>query len=436
VPKSRNSRAKKAAAAAPKPDRFHAFFHGLGPGIVTGAADDDPSGISTYSVAGAAFGPSLLWTVLLTFPLMTAVQTMCARLALVTGEGLAATLRRHSPTWVLWGACLLLAVANVINIGADLAGMGEALELVTGVHERIWPPLLAAGIVAVLVFWSYRHLARVLKWTTLVLFAYVVAAFLAKPEWGEALRATFVPRLAWEPRYLATLVAILGTTITPYMFFWQAAQEVEEERAQGKRGRRARRGATDEDLAAAQGDILAGMGWAGLAMYFIILTTATTLHAAGTTEIATAQQAAEALRPMAGDAAYLLFALGLVGTGLLAVPVLAGSAAYAVAEAMHWRASLDDRPRVGAKFYLVLALAVLLGLGMDMLEVDAVQALFYAAIVNGVLAPPLVVLVTLLTSDERVMGNRVNPPLLRWLGWATFAIMLGAAAALGLAKVL
>ncbi len=423
---------KPVPAAGAKPDRFHAFFHGLGPGIVTGAADDDPSGISTYSVAGAAFGPGFLWTVLLTFPLMTAVQTMCARLALVCGEGLAATLRRRYPTWVLWGACLLLAVANVINIGADLAGMGEALELVTGVDERIWPPFLAAGIVAVLVLWSYRHLARILKWTTLALFAYVVAAFLAKPAWGEALRATFVPRLAWEPRYLATLVAILGTTITPYMFFWQAAQEVEEERAEGRRSRRSRRGATGEELAAAQGDILAGMGWAGLAMYFIILTTATTLHAAGKTDISTAQQAAEALRPMAGDAAYLLFALGLVGTGLLAVPVLAGSAAYAVAEAMHWRASLDDRPRVGAKFYVVLAAAVLLGLGIEWLEIDAVEALFYAALVNGLLAPPLVVLVTLLTSDHRVMGKHVNPPLLRWLGWATFAIMLAAAAALGI----
>jgi NRAMP (natural resistance-associated macrophage protein)-like metal ion transporter len=423
-------------AKEPLPDRIRHFFRDIGPGVVTGAADDDPSGISTYSVAGAAFGPATLWTVLLTLPLMTAVQTMCARLGMVTGEGLAGNLRRHYSRRVLWGACLLLAVANVINIGADLAGMGEALELVTGIEERVWPPVLAAAIFAGLVLWSYRHLARILKWITLVLFAYVVAAFLAKPDWPEALRATFVPHLAFEPRYLAILVAILGTTITPYMFFWQASQEVEEERAQGKKTRLARRGATPKELRLAQEDILAGMGWSQVAMYFIILTTATTLHAAGRTEIATARDAAEALRPLAGDAAYLLFTLGIVGTGLLAVPVLAGSAAYAVTEALHWHGSLDDRPRSGARFYVILGIAVALGVALDMADIDAVRALFYAAVVNGLLAPPLIVLVILLTSDRQVMGEYTNPRWMRLLGWATVAVMVAAALALGAARLL
>jgi NRAMP (natural resistance-associated macrophage protein)-like metal ion transporter len=420
---------------APAEHRVRRFFHDLGPGVVTGAADDDPSGISTYSTVGAAFGLSQLWTVFLTYPLMTAVQTMCARLALVTGEGLAGVIRRRYPRWALWSSCLLLAVANVINIGADLLGMADALEMVTGVPSRWWPPLLAAGILAALVWWRYHHLARTLKWITLVLFAYVIAAFLARPDWPQVLKATFVPHVEWSSRNLAMLVAILGTTITPYMFFWQSFQEVEEERAQGRRTILARRGATDEELRAAQTDVFAGMAWAGVAMYFIILTTASTLHVSGQTEIATARQAAEALRPLAGEAAYLLFAVGLVGTGILAVPVLAGSAAHAFAEAMHWDASLDDRPKVGAKFYAVLTVAVLLGLALDWLEIDAIRALFYAALVNGILAPPLVVVVTLLTSDETVMGDRVNPPWLRALGWATAAIMLAAAVALAIATL-
>lgn len=418
------------ASARPFPDRVRKFFRGLGPGIVTGAADDDPSGISTYSITGASFGFSQLWTVLLTFPLMAGVQLMCARLALVSGEGLSGVLRRRYPRWVLWFACLLLVVANVVNIGADLAGMAEALEMVTGLPRWIWQPLLALGIVLALVFWSYRRLAQTFKVFTLVLFAYVLAAFLARPNWVEVLEATFVPHIEWTATYFMTLVAILGTTITPYMFFWQASQEVEEERALGRLTVEARRGASREELREAHTDVLTGMGWAGLAMYFIILTTASTLHAAGRTRIETAQQAAEALRPLAGDAAYFLFTIGLVGTGMLAVPVLAGSAAFAVAEAFHWPGSLDDKPRVGAKFYGIIAVSVLLGLILAALQVDAVQGLFYAAVVNGLLAPPLVAMVTLLTSDPEVMGEHVNPPLLRVLGWATTLVMVAAGIAL------
>jgi NRAMP (natural resistance-associated macrophage protein)-like metal ion transporter len=398
--------------------------------LITGAADDDPSGISTYSVTGAAFGFAQLWTVFFAFPLMTAVQIMCARLGLVSGQGLAAVLRRRYPKWVLLGACALLAFANIVNIGADLGGMAEAMEMMTPVPSLIWLPLFAALIVVLLIWSSYRNMARVFKWLTLVLFAYVAAAFMAHPKWNEVLRATFVPHIEWNANYIATFVAILGTTISPYLFFWQAAQEVEEERAKGRKTVRARRGATEKELRAAHTDVVTGMVFAGVVMYFIILTTGATLYQQGHRDIETARQAAEALKPLAGNAAYLLFTIGLVGTGMLGIPALAGSAACAVAEAMHWRGSLNDRPRVAGKFYGVLAASVALGLALNLLKVNAVKMLFYSAVINGVLAPPLIVLVTMLTSDKKIMGDRINPPLLKWLGWATAFVMTAATIAM------
>jgi NRAMP (natural resistance-associated macrophage protein)-like metal ion transporter len=364
------------------------------------------------------------------FPLMAAVQIMCARLGLVSGQGLAGVLRRRYPKWVLLGACALLAIANTVNIGADLGGMAEAMQMMTGLPSLMWLPLFAGLIVVLLIWSSYRHMARVLKWLTLVLFAYVAAAFMAHPRWSEVLRASFIPHIEWTASYIATFVAILGTTISPYLFFWQAAQEVEEERAKGRRTVHARRGATDEELRAARTDVLTGLVLAGMVMYFIILTTGATLYETGQRDIETARQAAEALKPLAGNAAYLLFTVGLVGTGMLGIPALAGSAAYAVTEAMHWRGSLDDRPRVAKKFYGVLAAAVVLGLALNYLEVNAVKMLFYAAVVNGVLAPPLIVLVTMLTSDKKVMGSRVNSPLLKWLGWLTAVVMAAATIAM------
>lgn len=406
--------------------RVRRFFAELGPGLITGAADDDPSGISTYSVAGATFGYAPLWTALFSFPLMAAVQLMCARLGMVSGRGLASVIRRHYSRRVLWGACALLIVANVINIGADLGGMAEVSEMVTGVKAYVWTPLYAVFIVSLLFWSSYRRIASVFKWLTLVLFAYVLAAFLARPEWGAVLRATLVPHVEWSNGYLAVFVGILGTTISPYLFFWQAAQEVEEDRAAGRRTVRQRRGATDAELRRMRTDVLTGMFFSNLVMYFIILTTAATLHAHGETHIETARQAAEALRPLAGAGAYWLFALGLIGTGMLGVPVLAGSCAYAVAEAEGWRGSLDDTPRLARRFYAVVAVAMLVGLVLNYVGLDAVTMLFWSAVVNGVLAAPLIVLVVLLTSDRAVMGKRVNPPLLRWLGWATAVVMTAA----------
>jgi NRAMP (natural resistance-associated macrophage protein)-like metal ion transporter len=410
--------------------RVRHFFRDLGPGLITGAADDDPSGISTYSIAGAAFGLGSLWTALFSFPLMAAVQLMCARLGHVCGRGLAGVVRLRYPRWVLWGACTLLVVANVFNIGADLAGMAAATEMVAGVPAPYLVPAYA-GLIASLLFWaSYRVIVRVFKGLTLVLFAYVAAVFLARPDWGAVLQATFVPRIEWSGAFFAMIVGILGTTISPYLFFWQAAQEVEAERALGRRTVEDREGATDEELRAARADVMTGMGFSNLVMYFIMLTTATTLHAAGRTDITTAREAAEALRPLAGDGAYLLFSLGLIGTGMLGVPVLAGSAAYAVAEALDWGGSLEDRPPMAPKFYAVLAVAMGIGLVLASAGFDAVRMLFWAAVLNGALAPPLIVLVVLMTSDRTLMGDRVNPWLLRALGWAAAAVMTAACIAL------
>ncbi len=419
----------------PKPHRpggflVREFFGNLGPGLITGAADDDPSGISTYSVTGAQFGLAALWTAVFSFPLMAAVQLMCARLGIVSGRGLAGVIRRRYSRWVLWSSCAILLVANVFNIGADLGGMGDALEMVTGVNAFLWSPLLAVAIVGALVLLSYRRIAKIFKWLTLALFAYVITAFLVKPDWGAVLRATLIPRIQWSKEYLAVLVGILGTTISPYLFFWQASQEVEEERAMGRHSVAARRGATPQEMTSATIDVCTGMFFSNFVMYFIILTTGTTLHAHGITRIDTAKQAAEALRPLAGEQAYLLFTLGIIGTGVLAVPVLAGSSAYAVAEAAAWGASLGTPPKMVRKFYWVIAAAVVVGITLQYVGLSAVQMLFYSAVLNGILAAPLIVLVVLLTSDRTVMGEWVNPGWMQVLGWFAASVMTFAAIAL------
>jgi NRAMP (natural resistance-associated macrophage protein)-like metal ion transporter len=408
---------------------FRRFFSDLGPGLITGAADDDPSGISTYSVAGASFGYLPLWTALFSFPLMTAVQLMCARLGMVTGLGLAGVIRKRYSRSVLWGACTLLVIANVINIAADLGGMAEATKMVTGAPSALCVPLYGAVIVSLLMWSTYRRIARVLKWLTLVLLAYVLSAFVAGVDWRLALHMTLVPHIEWSKGFFSVLVAILGTTISPYLFFWQAAQEVEEERAMG-RNLAQRRGATQGELRACRNDVATGMFASNAIMYFIIMTTAATLHAHGQTNIATAQEAAEALRPLAGSGAYWLFTLGLIGTGLLAVPVLAGSCAYAIAEASAWQGSLNRRPGRAKKFYVVLTVAMVIGTALNYAGFNAINLLFTTAVINGVLAPPLILIVLLLTRDRGVMGDAVNSPLVGFLGWVTFLVML--LAALGL----
>lgn len=413
------------------PSRTKRFFAKLGPGLITGAADDDPSGISTYSVAGASVGYPILWTALFTFPLQAAVQLMCGRIGLVTGRGLAGVISRRYSPWILWPACALLIVANTFNIGADLGGMGDVMQMVTGVTSYVWTPLFAVLIVAVLFRGSYRWIERVFKWLTTVLLAYIVTAFLAKPHWGEVLRATLIPHLEWTGRFMTMLVGILGTTISPYLFFWQASEEVEEERAIGRMTVEEREGATDEELRDATMDSNIGMFYSNLVMYFILLTTAATLHAHGTRSIETARQAASALAPLVGPGAYWLFTLGLIGTGVLAVPVLAGSCAYAIAEAAGWdSASLDDKPVRAGRFYLVISFAMLVGLALNFFHVRAVTMLFWSAVVNGLLAPPLIVLVVLLSNDRRVMGERTNAPIANVLGWICAAFMAAAAVAM------
>jgi NRAMP (natural resistance-associated macrophage protein)-like metal ion transporter len=412
-----------------KQNRAELFFADLGPGLITGCADDDPSGISTYSMSGALFGYGLLWTALVSFPLMVAVQMMCGRLGMVTGRGLAGVVRRRYSKWVLWSACLLLIIANVINIAADLGGMADATQMITGISALFWTPLYTALIVGFLFWSSYLHIARIFKWITLVLLAYVITAFFVGVDWRQALLATFRPQPVWSRDYLEVLVGILGTTISPYLFFWQASQEVEEERALG-RTLAQRKGATDAELRALRVDVTTGMFASNFIMYFIILTTAATLHAHGIVKIDTARQAAEALRPLAGDGAYLLFTLGLIGTGMLGVPVLAGSCAYAISEAAAWRGSLEKKPQGAKKFYAVLGTAMALGLVINFIGLDPVKMLFWSAVTNGVLAPPLILLVLLLTSDATIMGARVSSWWERSLGWATFGIMTAAAAAM------
>ncbi|HWF86236.1 MAG TPA: Nramp family divalent metal transporter [Vicinamibacterales bacterium] len=421
------------AAGKPPLSPFRRFFSNLGPGLITGAADDDPSGISTYSVAGATFGYLPLWTAVVSFPLMAAVQLMCARLGMITGLGLAGVIRRRYSRRVLWVACTLLVVANVINIAADLGGMAEATAMVTGAPVALSVPVFGIAMVVSLMWSSYRSLARIFKWLTLVLLAYVVTAFVARADWRTAFHLTLVPHVEWSRSFFSVLVAILGTTISPYLFFWQAAQEVEEERAKGRNLSR-RRGATRAELAACRMDVVAGMFASNAIMYFIILTTAATLHAHGQTSISTAQEAAEALRPLAGAGAYALFTVGLIGTGMLAVPVLAGSCAYAIAEAAAWRGSLNQRPDRAKKFYVVLGVAMALGVALTYTGLNAIRLLFAAAVLNGVLAPPLILIVLLLTRDRQVMGDATNSRVLGFLGWTAFAVMVVAALGLFVAQ--
>ena len=422
---SRNSSGAKAARRAfVLQGRFRRFFSNLGPGLITGAADDDPSGIATYSVTGAAFGYSPLWTALFSFPLMAAVQIMCARLGLVTGLGLAGVIRVHYSRWILWSACALLVIANIVNIAADLGGMADVTALLTGVRSLYWTPVYALLLVCLLFWTSYRLIARIFKWLTLVLFAYIAAAFLSHPDWRAVLWATLIPRVQWTASYWATLVGILGTTISPYLFFWQAAQEVEEEISLGKSTVEQRKGASHRELRRSRNDVLTGMFFSNLVMYFIILTAAATLHAHGKTTISTARDAAEALRPLAGAGAYWLFSVGLIGAGMLGVPVLVGSCAYAIAEAADWVGSLEVHPPVAHGFYAVIAVAMALGLGLDYAGLNAVKMLFWSAVLNGALAPPLLILVVLLTSRVDVMGEHRNGTLLRWLGWTCAVVML------------
>ncbi|HET7228410.1 MAG TPA: Nramp family divalent metal transporter [Longimicrobium sp.] len=417
-------------AHAPRPAGGRGLLRVLGPGLITGAADDDPSGIASYSAAGAAFGFGLLWAMPAALPLMAAVQLMCARIGMVSGRGLAGVLRERYPRWVAVSACMLLVAANTVNIAADLGGVAAVLRMVAGGNSRFWLAGVAGLVLTLLALGTYPLIARVLKWLTLTLLAYVASAFLARPDWGEVLRATFIPGVRWSREYLVTLVAVLGTTISPYLFFWQSSEEVEEEKARGKLTVEQRRGASPRALHAANVDVWVGMTISTVIAYFIILTTGATLHPAGIGRIEAPDQAAEALRPLAGSAAALLFAAGVVGAGLLGVSVLAGSAALAVAEAADWPGGMNERPLRARRFYAVMAAVMLAAVALAWTSTHPMRMLVWAAVLNGVLAPPLLVLIMVVCNDPAVMGPHRNRWPLNLLGGLTAALMAAAVGAM------
>jgi NRAMP (natural resistance-associated macrophage protein)-like metal ion transporter len=410
---------------------LRALFKRLGPGVVTGAADDDPSGIATYSQAGAQTGLTLLWTVVLTWPMMVAVQSVSARIGRVTGRGLAANMAEVFPRAVVMALVGLLFVANTINIGADLSAMGAAARLVVGGSQHLYTLLFAVGSLLLVVLVPYSRYVGVLKWLTFSLFAYVGVIFTVHIDWRAVGIGAVVPRFELSGDSLTLIVAIFGTTISPYLFFWQGSQEVEDEEADPKarplleRPRQAK-----GELYRIGWETSIGMGASNLVAFFIILTTAVTLHASGHTDIQTSEQAAAALKPIAGEYAFLLFSLGIIGTGLLAVPVLAGSAAYAVGEVRGWRTGLERRPNQAKGFYGIIGIAILLGVAVDLSPLDPIKALFWSAVVNGIITVPILVAVMIVASRRQQMGKFVATTSQRVIGWATVVMMAVAAVAM------
>jgi len=412
---------ERSAAVGPSKPRLLQL---LGPGLITGASDDDPSGIATYSQAGAQFGFALGWTMVITFPLMAAVQEISARIGRTTGRGLAGNVERMYPASVLYFLVALLFLANTINIGANLGAMSDALGLLVGGPRLLFVAIFAAVCVALEIFMQYTRYVAVLKWLTLVLFAYVATLFVANVPWADVAKGTMLPVLQGDGQYWQTVVAILGTTISPYLFFWQAAQEVEDMHAIPRRKPLiAKPGQAKNALARIRLDTIAGMGLSNLVALAIIVTVAATLHRAGITNIESSAQAAEALRPIAGEFAFALFTIGIIGTGLLSVPVLAGSAAYALGEALHWKVGLARQPTEAKAFYAAITAATALGLALNFLNVNPIKALFWSAVINGVVAAPIIVSMMLMSSSEQLMGKfKISRPLW-YLGWATAAAM-------------
>ena len=405
------------------------FFSALGPGLVTGAADDDPSGIATYSIAGAQLGTALLWTAWLTWPLMAGVQMMCARIGLVTGRGLASALRRRFPVWALTIAATALLAANTINIAADLGGMADAAAMLTGWSSRFFVVFFGAGIAYAVVRLRYAQIASVLKWLALVLFAYVVTAIHIGPDWGAVLHDAFLPSVPRGKEAWATLVAILGTTISPLPFFLAGVPG-----GRGGKRRRAdehasrRKALPIPEIAARRLDVGVGTFVSNIVMFFIILTTALTLHRHGGSKLETTRQVAEALRPLAGRFAELLYAIGLIGVGLLAIPTLAGSAAYAFAETFRWRQGIDQKPGAAPRFYIVVAVSTAAGIGLDFLGVNPVRALYWSAVLNGILAPFLLVGIIAVAADRKLMNGQPSSRLQILFVALTALLMFGACA--------
>src|SRR5665647_3536407 len=401
------------------------LFKKIGPGFITGAADDDPSGVATYSQTGAIFGFSQLWLALFSLPFMVVIQQMCGRIGMVTGKGLAGVIRTHYSKPVLYFAVSLLTITNTINIGADLGVMAASAQMLLGLPFFFWLILMTGFIIILEIFVTYKTYSKFLKYLALTLFAYVLTAFIVKPDWGIILKNTVLPQIQFSKDYLLNVVAILGTTISPYLFFWQESQEVEEEISEGKisdigvgKPRVSRKSVINMDW-----DTVVGMLFSQAIMFFIIITTAATLHANGITKIETASQAAEALRPVAGNLAYLLFAAGIIGTGLLAVPILAGSSAYAVAETFGLKEGLSKKFGLAPGFYGVIAVSTLIGMVISWSGIDPMKALYYAAALNGLAAPPLMAIVILTANNKKIMGKYVNKRYANIVGWMIVLIM-------------
>jgi NRAMP (natural resistance-associated macrophage protein)-like metal ion transporter len=411
----------------PKRGATRRFFSVLGPGVITGAADDDPSGIATYSVAGAQFGTSMLWTAFLTWPLMAYVQMMCARIGMVTGEGLAGALKRKFPKPIIFVAACALLVANIFNIGADLAGMADAAEMMTGWNSHFFVVIFGVGIGVATIRFRYHQIANVLKWLALTLFAYIITAFLVQPDWRAILSDTFIPSLPKSHAAWGMLVAILGTTVSPYLFFWQASEEVEEEKTMGRRLLVQRRGATKGELVNRKLDVGVGTFFSNLVMFFIILTCAMTLNRHGITHIETSRQAAEALRPLVGSFAATLYTVGIIGVGFLAIPTLAGSAAYAFAETFSWRQGLDEKLASARSFYAIFVFAMLAGVVMDFTKLNPIKALYWSAVVNGLLAPFLLIGILLVAGDRKLMQNQPSSKSSLAVVGVTMLVMFAAA---------
>jgi NRAMP (natural resistance-associated macrophage protein)-like metal ion transporter len=415
---------KRARKKPSKSEGQDGFLQRLGPGLITGASDDDPSGIGTYSQAGAQLGFSVGWTMLITYPLMAAIQEISGRIGRVTGHGIAGNVCRNYPAPVIWSLIVLLFVANTINVAADLGAMGDALKVLIGGPGPLY--VLAFGTISVLaqIFFKYERYVAILKWLTLVLFAYVIALFMVKVPWDEALAGLFIPKIQWNAAFLTTLVAILGTTISPYLFIWQSSQEAEEQRIDpDKKPLKKEPRKEQEEVRRIRIDTLVGMGVSNLIAIAIIMTTAATLHASGKTNIVSSSQAAEALKPVAGAFAELIFALGIIGTGLLAIPVLAGATAYAIGEGRKWPVGLSRKPKEAVAFYGVLTVSVALGVALNFTPIDPIKALYWSAVINGVLAAPVMIVMMLMVRRKSVMGDLVVRGPVYWLGWISTGAM-------------
>jgi len=402
------------------------FWKHIGPGLVTGASDDDPSGIATYSQAGAGYGLSTLWTSIVAFPLMAGIQQMCARIGLVTRNGLTTTLRKYYPKWILWIMIIFSFPAIIMNIGADIAGMGAAAHLLTpAIPSYVFSILFTCILMVVIIYYPYRKVAAILKWACITLLMYLVVPFFTEVNWKDVARSTFIPHLEWSEDYISMLVAILGTTISPYLFFWQATMEAEETKMKGSPIMVDKR-----MINTMREDVISGMFFSNLVMFFVILTCGSVLHAHGVQKIDTVEQAASALRPIAGNAAYGLFSLGIVGTGFLAIPVLSGSLSYMMAETFGWEEGLDRKFNEARPFYGVIVVSLVVGLVINYIGITPIQGLIYTAILYGITAPILIPIILHISNNRKIMGDKVNKLRTNILGWIAFALMAAAAVVL------